>query len=78
MKIKNIAISLLLTLLILPCFGQKAKIDITWDPNPEGDLAGYRIYYGPTARGYTNLIQLGKPMFIQFPIFWIMQLIILL
>lgn len=70
MKIKNIAISLLLTLLILPCFGQKAKIDITWDPNPEGDLAGYRIYWGPNSRfpvnsliNYTNVSSIGKTNF---------------
>jgi len=29
---------------------------ITWDPNTEPDLAGYRIYWGPASRGYTNLL----------------------
>jgi len=29
---------------------------ITWDPNTEPDLAGYRIYWGPASRSYTNLL----------------------
>lgn len=32
---------------------------ITWDPNTEPDLGGYRIYWGPNSRGYTNFIQVA-------------------
>ena len=47
-------------LLAFPAVGQKAKVRLTWDPNPESDLGGYRVYYGPTSRGYTNFQQFGK------------------
>ena len=50
--------TLFLALLALTC--NAASIKLTWDPNPETDLQGYRVYWGPTSRGYTNLIEAGK------------------
>jgi hypothetical protein len=32
---------------------------LSWEPNPEGDLAGYKIYYGTGSLAYTNTIVLG-------------------
>ena len=29
---------------------------LTWDPNPESDLGGYRLYWGPAPRSYTNVV----------------------
>lgn len=42
--------------LLFACLTAVADPKITWDPNTEPDLGGYRIYWGPTSRGYTNFI----------------------
>ena len=33
---------------------QDGKVTLTWDPNQEADLAGYKIYWGRGAGNYTN------------------------
>ena len=30
--------------------GWAADVLVEWDPNPEADLAGYKLYYGATSR----------------------------
>jgi len=37
-----------------------AKIQISWNPNAESDLAGYRVYYGTTSGNYSYVLRLGK------------------
>jgi hypothetical protein len=44
---------------LFACLTAVADPKITWDPNTEPDLGGYRIYYGPTSRGYTNFIEVA-------------------
>ena len=39
---------------------QKASVTLTWDPNTEADLGGYRIYWGASSRAYTNLLDSGR------------------
>ncbi len=34
-------------------------VTLQWDPNPETDLAGYKVYYGTASRSYTAPISLG-------------------
>ncbi|MBN9691338.1 MAG: host-nuclease inhibitor Gam family protein [Verrucomicrobia bacterium] len=41
-------------------FGQAANVGLTWDPNTEADLGGYRVYYGPASRSYTNVVNVGR------------------
>ena len=50
--------SFLLALLLLP-MAWAGQVTLTWDPNPEQDLAGYRVYYGSTSGGYTNFLDVG-------------------
>ena len=46
---------------LLACFlADAGQITLTWDPNQESDLAGYRVYFGSASRGYTNLVDSGR------------------
>jgi hypothetical protein len=33
---------------------------LAWDPNPESDVAGYRVFYGTQSGNYTNEIDVGN------------------
>ena len=35
-------------------------LTVSWNPNSEEDLAGYRVYYGTASRRYTNVIDVGN------------------
>lgn len=37
-----------------------AQVSLFWDPNPEPDLAGYRLHYGFSAGNYTSSIDVGN------------------
>jgi hypothetical protein len=37
-----------------------AAVALAWDPNPEEEIAGYRVYYGEESRRYSARITLGK------------------
>jgi len=37
-----------------------AQITLTWDPNTEPDLAGYKVYYGAASGVYKSPINVGK------------------
>ena len=37
-----------------------AQIKLGWDPNPEPDVAGYRLYYGTASEAYTHRINVGN------------------
>ncbi len=58
-KLRNFSIIFLLILaLSVPCFA--ADVTLKWDPNDEPDLAGYRIYYGPTSKNYKYSVDVGN------------------
>jgi hypothetical protein len=47
-------------LLVLLCAGPaESAVTLAWDPNPEGDIAGYVISYGTSSRQYTTSIDVG-------------------
>ena len=37
-----------------------SSVTLAWDPSPSSDVAGYNLYYGPTSRTYTNMINAGS------------------
>jgi hypothetical protein len=52
-----------LILLVLPTLtglGAVPSVRLAWDPNPEANIKGYRIYYGPTGLGQTNFVDVGN------------------
>jgi hypothetical protein len=53
-------------LLAVPALAQLApsnnppRVLLTWDPNPETDIGGYKIYWGTNSRTYTTVTNVGK------------------
>jgi len=37
-----------------------AQVTLAWDPSPEPNVAGYRVYYGTASRYYTAVIDAGN------------------
>lgn len=59
-KLKSLFTVSLIFLSAFALSAQRASISLTWDNNPETDLGGYRVYYGPATRSYTNYQNVGK------------------
>jgi hypothetical protein len=38
----------------------EGSVSIAWNPNPETDVAGYKIYWGELSRQYTNVLDVGN------------------
>lgn len=56
-----IQFALLFTFLVLPpAKALAASVSLAWDPNPETDIAGYRVYVGNAPRAYVTNYTLGK------------------
>lgn len=36
-----------------------SKAALRWNTNPEADVVGYRVYYGPQSGKYTNCVSVG-------------------
>lgn len=53
-----IGTGLLLTLSPVEATG--GSVSLAWDPNPESDLAGYRVHVGGTSHTYTQVIDVGR------------------
>ena len=37
-----------------------ASVSLAWDPSTDQTVIGYKLYYGPTTRAYTNSIDVGN------------------
>ena len=53
------AVLLSLLLVLLAAQAAAATLTITWAPNSEPDLAGYRIYYGAASGSYGDPVTVG-------------------
>jgi Fibronectin type III domain len=37
-----------------------ASVTLAWDPNPEADVAGYKVYYGSASGSYSLMVDVGN------------------
>lgn len=47
-------------LLLMVPGAMAAEVTLSWDPNTEPDIAGYRIHYGLQSRSYSNAVDVGN------------------
>ena len=61
-KVKRpfIALTIIFLLYCLPGLSFADSVVVSWDPNAEEDLMGYKIYYGSSPRTYTTVIDVGN------------------
>ena len=62
MKGKIGRLSFMLALVLVLCCpvpSSAASLKISWNPNTETDLAGYRVYYGTSSRDYRDTVEVG-------------------
>ncbi len=52
---------LLFCCLTIPATAAQAQVTLSWIPNTEANLTGYKIHYGISSRNYTNVIDVGLP-----------------
>ncbi|MBN2030874.1 Ig-like domain-containing protein [bacterium] len=57
---KKYLFSLVFIGVILPASLLANSVIVSWQPNTEPDLAGYRVYYGLASRNYSNQIDVGN------------------
>lgn len=50
---------LIVLMVHLAQLAQAAGVSISWNKNSESDVAGYKIYYGTSARNYQNMLDVG-------------------
>ena len=50
----------ILAILAIAGIAQAATVQVTWNPNTEEDLAGYKIYYGTASGVYGDPIDVGN------------------
>jgi fibronectin type 3 domain-containing protein len=58
---RALLLALLFTFYTIPVLG--ASIQVTWNPNTESDLAGYKVYYGTASGVYGEPITVVNPAY---------------
>ena len=56
-------IALTAIVLLPPLFlssSQAADVQLAWDPNPEADVIGYKVYYGTASGSYSYSVDVGN------------------
>src|SRR6185369_14451296 len=43
-----------------PSIARATSVTATWNPNPEPDIAGYRLSYGTASRSYSTTLDVGQ------------------
>ncbi|MCI0494766.1 Ig-like domain-containing protein [candidate division KSB1 bacterium] len=55
-KINVIVTALFIWYLTITSFGFTKDLIVSWSPNSEPDLAGYKVYWGTASRNYTDVV----------------------
>ena len=58
--LSGLLLLLLAILSLLVPAAHAGQVTVAWDPNPEPEVAGYKIYYGTTAGNYTCIPRCGQ------------------
>jgi hypothetical protein len=58
--ISGLLLLLIAILSLLVPAAHAGQVTVAWDPNPEPEVAGYKIYYGTTAGNYTSSLDAGN------------------
>src|SRR2546428_3235940 len=45
---------------LAPALSSAAQVTLTWDPNTEPDLAGYKLYYSTSSGSYQSSVDVGN------------------
>ena len=53
-------IMLIVIIMLLPAIAFAATVQVTWNPNTEPDLAGYRLYVGEASGQYGEPVDVGN------------------
>ena len=60
----NLAARLAAGVVIFLSFTSQARatgnVALQWDPNPEPDIAGYRLFYGTSSGNYAHQLDVGN------------------
>ncbi len=48
------------TLYLIPSITNAAQLTLTWDKNPEPDIAGYKVHYGTSSGNYDHSVDVGN------------------
>ncbi|HAV64247.1 MAG TPA: hypothetical protein DCY13_18005 [Verrucomicrobiales bacterium] len=54
-----LTLTILIALLLSAEATAGVSVRVAWDPNPENNIAGYRIYHGVVGLGQTNVLDVG-------------------
>jgi hypothetical protein len=58
--LSGLLLLLLAVLSLLVPAAHAGEVTVAWDPNPEPEVAGYKIYYGTSPGSYTSSIDVGR------------------
>ena len=58
--LRALLLFLLLSSTIVPSASATQSVTLSWDQNPEPDIAGYRLHYGTATGAYTETLDVGN------------------
>lgn len=62
MKKRNMITRILLFFLLIPVLCFATSLNVSWPPNPEPDIAGYKVSFGTTTNNYTTTVNAGNSL----------------